>query len=723
MPEKVELIIEVKGEGAIKNIRDTQRATQDLHNASEKGMRREKGLIEDIEDALDELTKARKKAYKIEDIEKYNQKIAEAKRDLDEYTKAGVKAEKQTESFTKSISKWALGLGGAAAAIKILKDAILATTAGINAFNIAAAVTKQVLHNLVTGAGSLTAGLRDVIAAQKELNRLRLQEKVDTFNAAKQQIVYNKALVDAKDQMNTIQERIKSYDKALEAHGKMIDIEIGSTRDRIKAIEDLMEVSAGDEKLQMEYADLQTKLLQLENKRYSAMKEISSMRSGLLKAESEERKAMFDRWYDEIEQQNKERLDIQKKFQDLSLKLLDDYDKAMIESLQGQAKLEAQRDFALKEIAQFKEEMKKFGEITAEQEKQFELIGMNVMKAFYDGIAEEIKVNDTERFVFPAIVATIESQDIPGIVKRDIQKSREEIDFMLKEYKEVSVWQLLGIDPESDEGKDQIDAMRDAARTIEGILDDTFDRRVEMAERERELLDSRIAEVQRSIDLELQLMEEGYANNVEAKRNELEELKKQREQALRQEEKALKQQQIMESISQNVNLVSSVANLLKSFTKLGPAGLLLVGGAIATLYAIFASAKSKAAEATKLAEGGSGSDTGIVTGRRHSQGGENFLDHVEVEKGEAWGVLSRPATQKYGEVFHDLVSSFNRDEMPQMMPIVNNVNIDNKGSNSRLDRVNNSINRLNNNITRQPQISLHGNKKIIKKGLNMRVIG
>ena len=27
----------------------------------------------------------------------------------------------------------------------------------------------------------------------------------------------------------------------------------------------------------------------------------------------------------------------------------------------------------------------------------------------------------------------------------------------------------------------------------------------------------------------------------------------------------------------------------------------------------------------------------MITGKRHSQGGERFLDHVEVESGEAWG--------------------------------------------------------------------------------------
>ena len=39
-----------------------------------------KGLIEDIEDSIKQLEESRRKAWKAEDIEKYNQKIATAKK-------------------------------------------------------------------------------------------------------------------------------------------------------------------------------------------------------------------------------------------------------------------------------------------------------------------------------------------------------------------------------------------------------------------------------------------------------------------------------------------------------------------------------------------------------------------------------------------------------------------------------------------------------------------
>ena len=145
--------------------------------------------------------------------------------------------------------------------------------------------------------------------------------------------------------------------------------------------------------------------------------------------------------------------------------------------------------------------------------------------------------------------------------------------------------------------------------------------------------------------------------------------------------------------------------------------------AIGSLFALWSASKAKATTATQLAEGGSGSDTGMITGRRHSQGGERFLDHVEVEQGESWGVLSRPASAKYGEVFHDMVSSFNKDKMPSFMPVTNQVRVENSGPNSRLDKVNTSINKLNDNIVRQQQVSVVGGKKIIKSGNKIRIVG
>lgn len=125
-----------------------------------------------------------------------------------------------------------------------------------------------------------------------------------------------------------------------------------------------------------------------------------------------------------------------------------------------------------------------------------------------------------------------------------------------------------------------------------------------------------------------------------------------------------------------------------------------------------------------LAKGGSGDDSGMVTGKRHSEGGERFLDHIEVESGEAWGVLSRKATAKYGRDFHEIVSSFNRGEMPTVAPLVNtSVLVNNDGSNTRLDKVIAEQQKLNSKFTESAQVSIIKGKKYIVKGNSTRIIG
>ena len=142
------------------------------------------------------------------------------------------------------------------------------------------------------------------------------------------------------------------------------------------------------------------------------------------------------------------------------------------------------------------------------------------------------------------------------------------------------------------------------------------------------------------------------------------------------------------------------------------------------MFAAFAAAKLKAAAAAKLAEGGAGTETGMITGRSHAQGGERFLDHVEVERGEMWGVLSKRATAKYGKQFGQIVTSFNKDQIPvaQMADVNNNILIDVSQTNERLDRVQNELIKLNQHFGNDIQIRETPTVRIEKKGNRTRII-
>ena len=719
MPE-IELIIKGTSEPYVKSAREAQQATQQMHNTVEKGHKREKGLIEDIEEELKKMQEARRKAYRIEDIEKYNKKIAEATKDLQEYNKIGITAEKQTQSLSKTIGKWALSLGGAAAALKILKDAFLQTVQGMNLFNSAGAVTSQVLNDIVSGAGMSISKMRDAIIAQKELNDLRLRSYAEGVEVAKLNREYQELYAKAIDQTLSKTEQLETIDAALEKHNQAITVQMRNVADEYDIVKKKLELQPTNEKVIKQYYALITELNNLDAQRDSETKRLQSLRSGIIANQEREfwdsihnglQKAA-DEENAIIEEANRKRLQQQEDFQKLSLKLIDDYDKMVIDSLEGVDKLRAERAYSLKQLDAFRAQLKELGTLTTEQEEMFRKLGEDVQKIFLEGLKEEVPTVDTKNLFSDLVDKMIPKEGL----QQDIIPQKDEL---------TSIWQILGIDPDSDKGKEQMDAIQEAADTVKGVIDDVFDKRVENSRRERELLDNQIQETQNALELEVALMQEGYANNVAAKQKELEELKKQRATALVEEEKALRAQQTMDRISQGVALTSSVANILKSFTKLGPIGLGLAAVAIGTLYTIFATAKAKAAQVTTMAKGGSGDRYGLVSGKLHSQGGEKFLDHVEVERGEAFGVLSREATSKYGNVFHKMVASFNKDQMPEFIPqpVSNSVTVENNGPNTRLDRLIGEQRRLNEQMNGMTRVSAAGTKRIIQRGKNLRIIG
>jgi hypothetical protein len=282
-----------------------------------------------------------------------------------------------------------------------------------------------------------------------------------------------------------------------------------------------------------------------------------------------------------------------------------------------------------------------------------------------------------------------------------------------------TIWDYIGLgnSPEAQE------AIKNSVDTFRGVLDDIFSARVEDAQRTRELLDTQISETQRALEAEMDMMRDGYAYNVDVKKKELEDLKVAREKALKDEEKAIKAQRALDTVSQLSSLISASADIFKSLAKLGPIGVAVAIATIGTMFGAFAAAKVKASQATKLAAGGTGDETGVITGRRHSQGGERFLDHVEVERGERWGVLNRRASAKYGRAFSEIVTSFNKDRVPiEAVTGDPNIIIDVNQTNERLDRVHGELVRLNSKFGNKRELVDLGDRIIEKIGNKTRII-
>lgn len=717
MFDNAEIIAKSYGNVAT-SIRDTQKAQQELSVETEKGLKREKGLVEDIQDEIKRWEEAWRKAKTPEEIEKINQKIATAKKDLKEYAEVGVKANEDIAKSTdklggaldKTIKKFgltALAIGAITKVTKSMVEAFKDTVFGLNLMTTAGEIWHQLVYNLVTAHNDMGTSLASALAVGKQMNELRKEERVYLVENSKLQAEYQKLYFESVDRTKSEPERLAKINEALAVHNQLIDNQIKETEDQLAVVALQLVSRPKSNKLLKEEAELMAKLNTIESQRFSQTKRLETQRTSI-------EEEMANKSLQAAEELAQKRIKRQEDYQKLSLKLQNDYDKSVIESLEGVDKLRAQKNYALQQLDIFRLQILALGEMTPEMEKKFQMLALNIRNEFAKAMIEYMKIPPEQKAAISnAILEGL--PDLPGIQKSYIQTlpEGEEFDF--------TIWSKLGL---SDDDKEEaLGALREGADAITGILDDIFEQRVDDAERRRDLLDTQIAETQRSLELEMDLMQEGYANNVDAKRKEIEELTKLRQEALINEEAAIKKQKTFDTILQTTNLITASSEIFKVLSKVPIVGIPLAIATIATMFGAFVAAKAKASQATQLAEGGSGDEVGMITGKRHSQGGERFLDHVEVEHGEAWGVLSRPASEKYGKVFHEIVSSFNKDQMPQFAPVSNNVRVENSGPNTRLDKVITEQRRLNESLMKQSVITQVGGKRVVKQGNKVRIIG
>lgn len=308
---------------------------------------------------------------------------------------------------------------------------------------------------------------------------------------------------------------------------------------------------------------------------------------------------------------------------------------------------------------------------------------------------------------------------------KNLEKQKQTI----KSNKEVGWWDLLGLDPSKDEDKKVISQTQEVTGFLIDSANNYFDAEAEIAEKRSSLLDDKLSHLERELNEEKRLQDQGMANNVDRVKKEMAAVTAEQNRAMNEQRKIAKNQMDMDTAIQASQLATAMAKNFSTYT--GPAiavaialNALMLGTFIATKIKAYEAAR---ASGTILEEGGYGDDVGVVKGKRHSQGGERFLDHVEVESGESWGVFNRQATEKYKDMIPEFVNDINAGVFPKfdMMPkIMNNniVNVDTKKMQSQLKSINSGIDNLNSNILNNLQTHYQGGKRIEKRGNHIRII-
>lgn len=425
-----------------------------------------------------------------------------------------------------------------------------------------------------------------------------------------------------------------------------------------------------EEKIQLEEVDLLEKHLEkIGGLNKKSLNELNNLRVVIAVKANEERKALDEEEKNQTQEKNDKLKELQRKIEEDQLELIN---AGEIEKLQLKKKFLTQ-------------------DLTLEKAKgtaESELISKNI------------------------------EQQI-GIIQNQINKLST-----AKGKEGFSIWRLLGFDQNSEEGKKGIEAAKQSTSIILEQVAQIMDAELQQAEQHTQLVEQRLKEAESQLEEEKRLQEDGLANNVDLKRQEIAQLKIERDKALEEEKKTKKAQLLLDSATQASSMITATAKIIESFSGMPIIGQILSIAAIALMWGTFAASKVKATQminqSNQLETGGHGDDKGIIKGRRHSQGGEKFLDNLEVEQGEIWGVLNRQASIKYASLFPEMIDSMNNLQYPNMLFKAGNqiINIDTKKMTSKLDSIDSGIKILNQNISNQSDAFYVGKTRVIKLSKN-----
>lgn len=286
-PIEIEFVLDKKADADAKNLKNSLNAigtagqkAADLYSGAVK---KQIGLISDLEKSLQKLKEAQKNAHSIEDIEKYNKKIQEAEQDLKGYNEAGIKTAETSDSISASVGKMALQFGGAATILNVLKKAFQETIGGMNLFNNVGAATKQVLYDIVSGGGVNIEKAFSAIAIQQQLNDLRLKGYVESIKATKAEAEFQQLYSDSLDANLSNADKITKINEALAAHDKAIDLQKAQAWKQLNLVVEARKNQPMNEKKIKEETDLINELNRLDAERVESTKRLVRQRSVLIK--------------------------------------------------------------------------------------------------------------------------------------------------------------------------------------------------------------------------------------------------------------------------------------------------------------------------------------------------------------------------------------------------------------------------------------------------------
>jgi hypothetical protein len=667
-------------------MKEAQQASQKVYDVAEKGGKREKGILEEIDATLVRLEKSKRKAFTYEDIEKYNKKILEAKQHLGEYEKAGQQVEKQTESMAQTFGKWVMGLGLVVTVLNKLKQAFEDTRQGMIIFAQAGAAVNQVLYNMVNNVGNWNENVGQAIVLAKKMAELQIKDSLEKVRANKLMREYNKLYTEANEIAGTNIERISKLTEAKRNFIDALKLEIASTAEQLMIAKEQWGLAPTSETARKAVFALTNELSNLIEQKSQGVRRLS-------RTIANEEARIFTDVRDEIK----------KALEDIE-KWQEDYTEETKKDVEKRKKYLHDTDLeAFRENEKFIEDYLKADEQAKDKEWE-------------DEVDFQRKIAKAKRD------AAKESYDMQLVIAEKVKKLEDDA-------KAQRIENLL--------------ATGDAIVQYIGLIQQLVDAEVLRKEKERELLDTRISELESEINTEAELRDKGVASNVKAREAELAAVKKQRDKALKDEEAARKKQHTLMIAGLLAQQAVDIARIIASTAvanaaarvaqaegmatfnpaMVAAAQALIVANRVAAAIGIASLVAAIATAATaKYAKGGWTGE-----GKRRDETGERIAGVVHEKE---FVIRKGPANK-----FREVLEAINRDDKkmifnsfnkltPELIGgnTVNNVIVENEGPNKRLDILVTEQRRLNKRLSTLESIHDTVHETIIRKGNTTRVI-
>lgn len=404
------------------------------------------------------------------------------------------------------------------------------------------------------------------------------------------------------------------------------------------------------------------------------------------------------------------RADINKRFDERQQKLVDAANNALLDI--NESRYDKDLKAIEKRYLQLADTVKKGGLLTAETEKNIaesknrEIDDLNIkygteyIKKATDLNVATIKVS--EKYVGES--KKVERQKQIAILEAQAEGAQEYLDLLIKNGKgqndievknaqqvlkniqagirnlksqpeKFDMFEFLGLDALTDSQKTAVGkAVESSLSSVKELTDFVVDQYQRQIDKKQELIDAdqkAVDDLEKQMDKEKQLRDDGLANNVDGLQKELDEKKAIRDQDIKDQQELIEQQNnvrraqlVIDTITQSSNLITAATEIFAALAGIPFIGIPLAITTIGLMGAAFVAAKVKAFQ--MVGEGQKFGEGGEIDAPSHTQGGQKYrsIDGkgkvIELEGGEF--VVRKSATEKH----YELLEAINKDSITHM---------------------------------------------------------